>query len=74
MLDLLAEVIRRFRVSFPQTGFLIVGTSNRELQPLKEFCRESGLKDAVCVTGSLPHDLFLTLMRRSLAYIRIPGK
>jgi hypothetical protein len=49
-----------------------VGTSNRELQPLKEYCRESGLNDAVCVTGSLPHDLFLTLMRRSLAYIRIP--
>ncbi len=39
MLDLLTEVIRRFRVSFPRTGFLIVGTSNRELQPLKEFCR-----------------------------------
>jgi glycosyltransferase involved in cell wall biosynthesis len=72
MLDLLAHVIRCFRVSFPRIGFLVVGTSNRELQPLKEYCKESGLNDAVCVTGSLPHDLFLTLMKRSLAYIRIP--
>jgi len=72
MLELLAHVIRRFRLSVPGIGFLIVGTCNRELQPLREFFTESGLKDAVCVTGSLPHDLFLTLMKRSLAYIRIP--
>jgi glycosyltransferase involved in cell wall biosynthesis len=72
MLELLAQVIRRFRLSFPRIGFLIVGTSNRELQPLREFFTESGLKDVVCLTGSVPHDLFLTLMKRSLAYIRIP--
>src|SRR5207244_10887078 len=28
--------------------------------------------DAVCILGSVPHDTFLTLLSRSLAYIRTP--
>lgn len=72
MLESLAEVMRQFRASFPRIGFLLTGTSSRELQPLNEFLGKAGISDAVCVTGSLPHDLFLTLMKRSLAYIRIP--
>ena len=72
MLELLAEAIRRFRASFPKIGFLLLGTSQRELERLNEFFRTSGLDDSVYMMGSVSHDLFLTLLTRSLAYIRIP--
>jgi len=72
MLEFLAGVMRVFRASFPKVGFLMAGTSTRELPPLMEFLRREQLEDATCVTGSVPHDLFLTLMQRSLAYIRPP--
>jgi glycosyltransferase involved in cell wall biosynthesis len=72
MLDLLAEAMHRFRAQFPQVGFLFVGTSGRELPPLADYFRRQNLQDSICMTGSVPHDLFLTLMCRSLAYIRIP--
>jgi glycosyltransferase involved in cell wall biosynthesis len=51
---------------------LLVGTSERELEPLGKFFKDQGLGEAVCVTGSVSHDLFLTMLTRSLAYIRIP--
>lgn len=72
MLEFLASVMRRFRASFPTIGFLLVGTSNRELPLLMEFLGREQLDDAVCVTGSVPHGLFLVLLQRSLAYIRAP--
>ena len=72
MLEFLAEAMRRFHEEFPRIGFLLVGTSERELEPLGKFFRDQGLEEAVCVTGSVSHDLFLTMLTRSLAYIRIP--
>jgi glycosyltransferase involved in cell wall biosynthesis len=72
MLEFLAAVMRRFRVSFPNVGFLLVGTSEREVPPLKEFFDRQELGPAVCITGSVPHNVFLTMMKDSLAYIRMP--
>jgi glycosyltransferase involved in cell wall biosynthesis len=72
MLEFLAAAICRFRDKFPRVGFLLVGTSERELDPLGKFFRDHGLEEAVCITGSVSHDLFLTMLTRSLAYIRIP--
>jgi glycosyltransferase involved in cell wall biosynthesis len=72
MLEFLAEAMRRFRDKFPGIGFLLVGTSERELDPLGNFFKQQNLQEAVCITGSVSHDLFLTLLTRSLAYIRIP--
>jgi glycosyltransferase involved in cell wall biosynthesis len=72
MLEFLADVMRRFRASFPNVGFLLVGTSERERPLLQEFMDREQLSSAVCVTGSVPHDLFLTMMKKSLAYIRLP--
>ncbi len=72
MLEFLAEAMRRFRDKFPRIGFLLVGTSERELEALGNFFKDQNLQEAVCITGSVPHDLFLTLLTRSLAYIRIP--
>jgi glycosyltransferase involved in cell wall biosynthesis len=72
MLEFLAEVVKRFRSSFPRIGFLLLGTSQRELERLREFFRNQELQDGVCILGSVSHDLFLTLLTRSLAYIRVP--
>jgi glycosyltransferase involved in cell wall biosynthesis len=71
-LNFLAEAIRRFRISFPKIGFLLVGCWERELKPMKDFLRAEKLEEAVCLLGSVPHDTFLTLLSRSLAYIRTP--
>ena len=71
-LDFLAEAVRRFREAFPKVGFLLVGTPERERDSLRKFLREKRAEDAVCVLGSVPHDTFLTLLKGSLAYIRMP--
>ncbi len=71
-LNFLAEAIRRFRISFPKIGFLLVGCWERELKPMRDFLRAEKLEEAVCLLGSVPHDTFLTLLSRSLAYIRTP--
>jgi glycosyltransferase involved in cell wall biosynthesis len=72
MLEFLADVMRKFRNSFPRVGFLVVGTSEREVPLLQDFVEREQLAPAVCITGSVQHDLFLTMMMRSLAYIRMP--
>jgi len=71
-LEFLAAAMRKFRESFPKTGFLLVGPWHREMDAMKSFLKEQKVEDAVCVLGSMPHDRFLTLLRKSLAYIRTP--
>ena len=72
MLELVAEIIRRFRGEYPRVGFLLVGTSDKELGPMRTFFERHGLKDAVCITGAVEHDVFLTMLTRSVASIRTP--
>lgn len=72
MLDFLAGVMRRFVAEHPAVGFLLVGTSDRELELLREFVHSQGLDDVVCITGSVDHDAFLTMLTKSLACIRSP--
>lgn len=71
-LEFLAKAIRSFRESFPNAGFLLVGPWDREMEAMTTFLREQKLEDAVCVLPSVPHDTFLTLLSRSIAYIRTP--
>jgi glycosyltransferase involved in cell wall biosynthesis len=72
MLEFLAGVIRQFAAQHPSIGFLLVGTSDRELELIRQFFRDQGLEDGVCITGSVTHDAFLTMLTRSLACIRSP--
>ena len=72
MLDFVAEVMRRFQTQYPSVGFLVAGTSEKELVLIRTFFRDQGLEDAVCITGSVAHDIFLTMLTRSLACIRTP--
>jgi glycosyltransferase involved in cell wall biosynthesis len=71
-LDFLAGVIRRFHEAHPRVGFALVGAWDRELAPLNELLAREGLTEHVLVLGSLSHDYFLTLLARSLAYLRTP--
>jgi glycosyltransferase involved in cell wall biosynthesis len=71
-LDFLAETIRQFRASHPDIGFMLVGVRDREMEAMRDYITQQGLEQGTCVMGSLPHDLFLTLLCRSLAYIRTP--
>jgi glycosyltransferase involved in cell wall biosynthesis len=71
-LEFLAEAIRQFRASHPSIGFMMVGPWDREMDRMQQFLQRERLQDAVCVMGSVPHELFLTLLSRSLAYIRTP--
>ena len=71
-LEFLAEAIRRFREARPRMGFLLVGPWDREMERMKEFVREQKIEEAVCLLASVPHETFLTLLSRSLAYIRTP--
>jgi glycosyltransferase involved in cell wall biosynthesis len=71
-LDLFAEAVRQFRKLYPKIGFLWAGAPARELQPLRKFVCEEQIEDAVLLQGSLPHEMFLNLLSRSLAYIRTP--
>jgi glycosyltransferase involved in cell wall biosynthesis len=72
MLDLVAEVMGRFRARYSNVGFVLAGTSDKELEQIRTFFRDQGLEQAVCVTGSVGHDVFLTMLTHSLACIRTP--
>jgi glycosyltransferase involved in cell wall biosynthesis len=72
MLEFLAEAMRRFRARFPRVGFLLVGTSHREMESLESFFKSQGLENAVFITGSVTHDVFLSMLTQSLACIRSP--
>jgi glycosyltransferase involved in cell wall biosynthesis len=72
MLEFLAEVMRQFAAEYPSIGFLLVGTSDRELELLREFIHKQGLDDVACITGAVEHDVFLTMLTSSLACIRSP--
>jgi glycosyltransferase involved in cell wall biosynthesis len=71
-LEFFAEAIRRFRQKHPNTGFLLVGPWDREMERMTSFLKTEKIDDAVCIQGSVPHDTFLTMLSRSLAYIRTP--
>jgi len=71
-LEFFAEAIRRFRKKHVNTGFLLVGPWDREMERMGAFLKAEGIEDAVCIQGSVPHDLFLTMLTGSLAYIRTP--
>jgi len=71
-LEFLAEAIRRFRQTHAGVGFLLVGPWDREMDRMTAFLRAERIDDAVCIHGSVPHDAFLTMLTRSLAYIRTP--
>lgn len=72
VLDFLTETIRRFRVLFPKVGFLWLGPWECEMPRMRDFLHAQRIEDAVLSMGSVPHEVFLNILSRSLAYIRTP--
>lgn len=72
VLDYLADAVRRFRTLYPRIGFLWLGPWRCEMPKMKEFLHVQGLEDVVLSLGSVPHEMFLNILSRSLAYIRTP--
>jgi len=72
VLDFLAEAIRRFRALYPKVGFLWLGPWECEMPRMRDFLHAEGIDDAVLSMGSVPHEMFLNILSRSLAYIRTP--
>jgi glycosyltransferase involved in cell wall biosynthesis len=71
-LEFLAEAIRRFRAASPRTGFLLLGPWEREMDQMRQFLRREKIEDCVHALASVPHEMFLNLLSRSLAHIRTP--
>jgi len=72
VLDFLAEAVRKFRTQCPRIGFLWLGPWRCEMPKMKQFLHVQGLEDAILSLGSVPHEMFLNILSRSLAYIRTP--
>jgi glycosyltransferase involved in cell wall biosynthesis len=72
VLDFLAEAVRQFRALYPKIGFLWLGPWECEMSKMKHFLHTQKIDDAVLCMGSVPHEMFLNILRRSLAYIRTP--
>ena len=51
---------------------MLVCPPARELGQVKRLLEDQRLDDTACLLGSVPHDTFLTLLSRSLAYLRTP--
>jgi glycosyltransferase involved in cell wall biosynthesis len=71
-LEFLADAIRKFRKEHPGVGFLWVGPWGREMEPMLNFLRDERIEESVLLQGSVPHEMFLNMLSRSLAYIRTP--
>jgi glycosyltransferase involved in cell wall biosynthesis len=72
VLEFFAEAIRRFRELYPKVGFFWVGPWEREMTATKEFLRAQNIENDVMAVGSVPHEMFLNMLSRSLGYIRTP--
>jgi glycosyltransferase involved in cell wall biosynthesis len=73
-LPTLREAMRQFRERYPHAGFVWLGFPAKEL-PLASTYADgwpAHERDCLLLLGNLPHDEFLTLLRRSSAYVRTP--
>jgi glycosyltransferase involved in cell wall biosynthesis len=58
---------------FPRFGLVIMG-SDQGAEPIQALIRELGLESHVLIAGDQPHDEFMTIMARSLIYVRTPKR
>lgn len=74
-LPVLREAMARFRKKHPAAGFLWLGFPAKELPAAQDFVRDAPPEEAasLLLLGNLPHDEFLTLLRRCFACIRTPA-
>jgi glycogen(starch) synthase len=67
--DVLVDALKRLRTPHPSLGCLVMGTGEDRLQA-EALLQEAGLSDSVWLAGDLDHELCLTLMAKSSAFVR----
>ncbi len=74
-LSMLREAMLQFRRLYEQAAFILVGFPSKEMPAVNEFvCRwQAEERQSLLLLGNLSHDEFLTLLKRSVAYIRTPA-
>lgn len=73
-LPMLREAMLRFVRRSPQAGFIWLGFPDKELPLANTYVHgwTAHERESLLLLGNLAHDQFLTLLRRSSAYIRTP--
>lgn len=73
-LPLLRSAMARFRRDYPNAGFVWLGFPSKEMPAVEQYTSEwSGAeRKGLLLLGNLPHDEFLSLLRRCTAYLRTP--
>lgn len=74
-LEVLRQAMARLRQRYPAAGFVWLGFPDKELRGAEGYVRtfSEAERESVLLLGNLPHDEFLTLLSRSLAFIRTPA-
>jgi glycosyltransferase involved in cell wall biosynthesis len=67
--EVLTDGIRRLRQSHPSIGCLIMGTGE-DREAAEALVEDAGLSDSVYLAGDLGHELCLTIMAKSAAFVR----
>lgn len=74
-LPVLRDAMKLFAESYPRAGFIWLGFPEKEFAGAREYVQ--GWPEEECarllLLGNLPHDGFLTLLKRCTAYVRTPA-
>jgi len=73
-LPMLRRAMARFRRDHPRAGFVWLGFPSKEMPAVNQYVTEwsADERDGLLLLGNLPHDEFLSLLRRCTAYLRTP--
>ena len=74
-MEILREAMSGFRETFPRAGFVWLGFPEREMPAARNYVAEwnGDERKSLLLLGNLPHDQFLSLLTRCLAYVRTPA-
>jgi len=69
--DLMIETVKRLRAEYPNLGLIIMG-SKQYAENYTPLIEELNLTDHVLLSGNLPREEFLAVLKRGHAYLRTP--
>jgi glycosyltransferase involved in cell wall biosynthesis len=74
-LPVLRDAMRRFLESSPRAGFIWLGFPAKELPAAQTYTNSWPMREraSLLLLGNLPHDEFLTLLKRSSVFVRTPA-
>lgn len=69
--DLMVQAVKRLREEYPDLGLIVMG-SLQYVEDYLPMIDEMGLEDHVLLTGNLPREEFLSVLKRGELYLRTP--